>query len=60
MEKERDVRREQDSQRLESLRAELEWKLHHLEPREKTVEAMVAKVNIWPLLQKLYRCTPIF
>lgn len=43
MEKERDTRYEQDSQRLENLRTELEWKLHCLEPREKAVEAMVAK-----------------
>ncbi|ONK56144.1 uncharacterized protein A4U43_C10F4590 [Asparagus officinalis] len=43
MEKERDTRCEQDSQKLETLRTELEWKLQCLEPREKTVEAMVAK-----------------
>lgn len=45
MEKERDTRCEQDSQGLETLRTELEWKLQCLEPREKTVEAMVAKVK---------------
>lgn len=43
MGKERDTRHEQDSQRLESLRRELELKLHCLEPREKAVEDMVAK-----------------
>ena len=45
MGKERDTRHEQDSQRLESLRRELELKLHCLEPREKAVEDMVAKVK---------------
>lgn len=45
-EKERDARCAEDTQRLNTVRAEIEWKLQCLEPREKKVETMVAEVNI--------------
>ncbi|XP_039137820.1 LOW QUALITY PROTEIN: kinetochore protein NUF2 homolog [Dioscorea cayenensis subsp. rotundata] len=43
MEKERDVKHSEATQKLESVRAEMEWKLHRLEPRERKAEAMVGK-----------------
>ncbi|XP_074586202.1 kinetochore protein NUF2 homolog [Curcuma longa] len=42
-EKERDARCAEETQRLNTVRAEIEWKLQCLEPREKKVEAMVAE-----------------
>lgn len=51
MEKERDVKHSEATQKLESVRAEMEWKLHRLEPRERKAEAMVGKV-IFSLCKK--------
>ncbi|WOL17948.1 kinetochore protein Nuf2-like [Canna indica] len=42
-EKERDTRYADETQRLQTVRAEMEWNLQCLEPRERNVEAMVAK-----------------
>ncbi|XP_042471252.1 kinetochore protein NUF2 homolog [Zingiber officinale] len=42
-EKERDDRCAEETQRLNQVRAEIEWKLQCLEPREKKVEAMVSE-----------------
>ncbi|KAJ0969184.1 hypothetical protein J5N97_022061 [Dioscorea zingiberensis] len=43
MEKERDAKNSEATQKLESVRAEMEWKLQCLEPRERKAEAMVGK-----------------
>lgn len=51
-EKERDARCAEETQRLNTVRAEIEWKLQCLEPREKKVEAMVAEVNITTIWSK--------
>lgn len=45
-EKERDQRIADENQKLATLRSEIEWKLQCLEPRERKVEAMVAKAAI--------------
>nr|XP_010927679.1 kinetochore protein NUF2 homolog [Elaeis guineensis] len=42
-ERERDMRHAEEIHRLNTLRAEMEWKLQCLEPRERKVEALVAK-----------------
>ncbi|XP_020103157.1 probable kinetochore protein NUF2 [Ananas comosus] len=42
-EKDKELRLSEEAQKLNTLRAEMEWKLQCLEPRERKVEAMVAK-----------------
>lgn len=46
-EKDKELRLSEEAQKLNTLRAEMEWKLQCLEPRERKVEAMVAKVRIF-------------